>query len=87
MRGTDTTDYEGRIYSTSHCHCLMAFGMNQHDWRQVPHHLTNMNQKTKFNEIEKFAIHLRLLCHLSNMMHLISNTKLKYKTTMFHSHY
>ena len=32
-----------------------------------------MNQKTKFNEIEKFAIHLSLVRHLWTMMRLISN--------------
>ena len=68
------------------CHCLIAFDLKQQNWQQVPHTLTNMNQKTKFNEIEKFTIHLSLLRHLGTMMHLVLNPKLKYKTTIFHSH-
>ena len=65
----------------------MAFDMKQQDRQQVPHHLMNVNQKIKFNEIERLAILLSLLRHLDNMMHLILNAKLKYHTTMFHSHY
>ena len=34
----------------------MAFDLNQQDWRQVPHYLTIMNQKTKINETEKFSM-------------------------------